>query len=144
MFYKIATVQRVAMRSYSFKDGLKVPAGTVLSFPNLRYNTDPDNWAADATTFNGKRWLHRRAGFDASKYQFASTAENAFDWGAGLHACPGRFMADITIKLILISLVTNYDMKLPEGSPERPVESRRFTDMTPDTSTPVLIRSVKR
>lgn len=138
-----ATVQRYAMDSYSFKDGLHVPAGTVVSFPNLRYNTDSARaLTPEAGTFDGKRWLRRRAGFDTSKFQFASTAEDAFDWGAGLHACPGRFMAEITIKLILICLVTRYDMKLADGG-SRPAESRRFMDLTPDTSTPVMIKDVQ-
>lgn len=130
------------MTEYTFKDGLHVPAGTVISFPNLRHNLDP-SLVSDADTFDGKRWLRRRAGFDVSKFQFASTAEDAFDWGGGLHACPGRFMAEVTIKLILIYLVTNYDMKLTEEGPERPVESRRFMDLTPDTSMPVLIRDLQ-
>ncbi|OTA96278.1 hypothetical protein M434DRAFT_19733 [Hypoxylon sp. CO27-5] len=137
--FQEATVQRFAMTSYPFKDGLHVPAGTVVSFPNLRYNTDPTRpMTPEAGAFDGKRWLRRRAGFDTSKFQFASTAEDAFDWGAGLHACPGRFMAEITIKLILICLVTKYDMKLPDGGQDRPAESRRFMDLTPDTSTPVM------
>lgn len=130
------------MTGHTFKDGLHVPAGTVVSFPNLRHNLDA-NLVPDAETFDGKRWLRRRLGFDVSKFQFASTAEDAFDWGGGLHACPGRFMAEVTIKLILIYLVTKYDMKLPEGGPERPVESRRFMDLTPDTSMPVLIRDLR-
>lgn len=141
--FQEATVQRYAMDSYSFKDGLHVPAGTVVSFPNLRYNTDSARaLTPEAGTFDGKRWLRRRAGFDTSKFQFASTAEDAFDWGAGLHACPGRFMAEITIKLILICLVTRYDMKLADGG-SRPAESRRFMDLTPDTSTPVMIKDVQ-
>ena len=37
----LATVQRYAMTPYTFKDGLQVPVGTVISFPNLRYNTQP-------------------------------------------------------------------------------------------------------
>ncbi|KAI7774072.1 hypothetical protein LA080_009309 [Diaporthe eres] len=135
----LPTVQRYAMTGYTFKDGLHVPAGTVVSFPNLRYNLDPD-LVPEADTFDGKRWLRRRAGFDSSKFQFASTAEDSFDWGGGLHACPGRFMAEVTIKLILIYLVTKYDMKLQEGGPNRPVEARRFMDLTPDTSMPILIR----
>lgn len=130
------------MTEYTFKDGLHVPAGTVISFPNLRHNLDP-NLMPEADTFDGKRWLRRRAGFDVSKFQFASTAEDAFDWGGGLHACPGRFMAEVTIKLILVYLVTKYDMKLTERVPERPVESRRFMDLTPDTSMPVLLRDVR-
>jgi cytochrome P450 len=138
-------VQRFAVAPYTFKDGLHIQAGTVVSFPTLRHNTDDATNAlgSDAGTFDGRRWLRRRAGFDASKFQFASTAEDAFDWGGGPHACPGRFMADMTIKLILICLVTRYDMKLPEGAEDRSAESRRFTDMTPDLSMPVMIRDLQ-
>lgn len=132
------------MTGYNFKDGLHIPAGTVVSFPNLRYNLDPTGaLVSQASIFDGKRWLRRRSGFDASKFQFASTAEDAFDWGGGPHACPGRFMAEVTIKLILISLVKRYDMKLPQGDRERPAESRRFMDLTPDTSVPVLLRDLQ-
>ncbi|KAH9904511.1 cytochrome P450 [Xylariomycetidae sp. FL2044] len=146
--FQEATVQRFSLTSYTFKDGLRIPAGTVVSFPNLRYNTDPSSASTpDAGTFDHQRWLRRRAGFDTSKFQFASTAEDAFDWGGGLNACPGRFMADVTIKLILISLVTRYDMRLgDDGSGGegggRPAESRRFMELTPDTSTPILVRDV--
>ncbi|KAI1424626.1 cytochrome P450 [Xylaria sp. FL1777] len=143
--FQEGTVQRYTMTPYTFKDGLYVPARTVVSFPNLRYNMDTMSPAGpDADAFDGKRWLRRRAGFETSKFQFASTAEDAFDWGGGPHACPGRFMADVTIKLILICLVTKYDMKLPEGGQERPSESRRFMDRSPDTSTPVMIRDIQK
>lgn len=124
------------MTRYTFKDGLHVPAGTVVSFPNLRHNLD-SNLVPEADTFDGTRWLRRE------QVPVRVHAEDAFDWGAGLHACPGRFMAEVTIKRILIYLVTKYDMKLPEGGPERPVESRRFMDLTPDTSMPVMIRDLR-
>ncbi|KAG6356474.1 hypothetical protein INS49_015862 [Diaporthe citri] len=87
------TVQRYAMTEYTFKDGLHAPAGTVVSFPNLRHNLDP-NLVPQADTFDGKRWLRRRLGLDVSKFQFASTAGDAFDWGGG---------------------AARYDMKLTEG-----------------------------
>ncbi|KAI1329406.1 cytochrome P450 [Xylariaceae sp. FL0255] len=141
--FQQATVQRFAMTPYTFKDGLHIPSHTVVSFANLHYNMDTASPAGpDPDRVDGKRWLRRRA-FETSKYKFASTSEDAFDWGAGLHACPGRFMADVTIKLILISLVTKYDMKLCEGAQERPSESRRFMDLTPDTSMPVMIRDLE-
>ena len=47
---------------------------------NLRHNLDT-NMVPNADTFDGKRWLRRRTGFDMSKFQFASMAEDAFDWG---------------------------------------------------------------
>ncbi|GAW16232.1 hypothetical protein ANO14919_056550 [Xylariales sp. No.14919] len=142
--FQEATVQRYAMTPYTFKDGLRVPAGTVISFPNLRYNTDPSSiLMSEAGTFDGNRWVRRRFAPGMSKFQFASTAEDAFDWGAGPHACPGRFMAEVTIKLILIRLITRYDMKLSEGGPERPAESKRFMDLAPDTSMPVMLRDAQ-
>ncbi|KAI5919755.1 cytochrome P450 [Camillea tinctor] len=142
--FQEATVQRVAISPYTSKDSLRIPTGIVLSFPNLRYNIDPDSTLLnDASTFNGNRWLSHRAGFDTSKFQFASTAGDVFDWSGGLHAWPGRFMADVTIKLILICLVTRYEMKLPEGGKERPTESRRFMDLTPDTSMEILVKSLQ-
>jgi cytochrome P450 len=129
------------MAPYTFKDGLHIPSGTVISFPNLHYNTDSSR-VPDAATFDGYRWLRRRAGYDTSKFQFASTAEDMFDWGGGLHACPGRFMAEITIKLILVSLITKYDMKLVE-SKDKLAESRRFMDLTPNTSVPIMIKDLQ-
>ncbi|KAI1114346.1 cytochrome P450 [Nemania sp. NC0429] len=140
--FQKATVQRYAMTTYTFKDGLQVPAGTVISFPNLRYNTDSSTMS-EASTFDGKRWLHRRFVPGMSKFQFASTTEDAFNWGAGPHACTGRFMAEVTIKLMLICLIAKYDMKLSEEGPERPAEFKRFLDLAPDTSMAVTLRDVQ-
>lgn len=133
------------MTPYTFKDGLHVPDGTIISFPNLSYNLDPSRPTTGAlhSVFDGKRWLKRRTAFDTSKFQFASTADDGFDWGGGPHACPGRFMADVTIKLILVSLITKYDMKIIEGGDDRPAQASRFLDSTPDTSVPVMVRDVR-
>ncbi|KAI0450722.1 hypothetical protein F5B21DRAFT_489777 [Xylaria acuta] len=44
-------VQHFAMAPYTFKDGLHVPADTVVSFPNLRHNTDTSSpLVPDAST----------------------------------------------------------------------------------------------
>ncbi|KAK7728817.1 hypothetical protein SLS63_006425 [Diaporthe eres] len=40
--FQEATSQRYGMTEYTFKYGLHVPAGTVVSFPNLRRNLDPN------------------------------------------------------------------------------------------------------
>ncbi|TGJ76842.1 hypothetical protein E0Z10_g10796 [Xylaria hypoxylon] len=57
-FHGVATVQRYAMTPYTFKDGFHVPARTVVSFPNLRYNTGPSSaLVSEASTFDGKCWV---------------------------------------------------------------------------------------
>lgn len=133
------------MVPYTFQDGLKVPKRTMIAFPTYRFNIDTDRDAvgADAAAFHGKRWIERRAEFNTSKFQFASTANDIFDWGSGVHACPGRFMADFTIKLILICLIKRYDMKLVDGSKDRPAETRRFFSVEPDTSMPIMFKDLK-
>lgn len=40
------------------------------------------------------------------------TADNLISPGHGRHACPGRFFASAEIKIILIGLLQNYDIKL--------------------------------
>lgn len=41
-----------------------------------------------------------------------STADDIISPGHGRHACPGRFFASAEIKIILIGLLQNYDIKL--------------------------------
>lgn len=41
-----------------------------------------------------------------------STTDNLIPPGHGRHACPGRFFASAEIKIILIGLLQNYDIKL--------------------------------
>lgn len=33
-----------------------------------------------------------------------------------MHACPGRFMAASEIKIIMIEILMNYDLRLPTGA----------------------------
>lgn len=40
------------------------------------------------------------------------TADGLISPGHGRHACPGRFFASVEIKIILIGLLQNYDIKL--------------------------------
>ncbi|KAI1353590.1 cytochrome P450 [Xylaria sp. FL0043] len=91
---------RYAMTPYTFKNGLHIPAGTVVSCPNLRYNADSSTASLpNAGTSDGK---------------------HAYDRGGGSQACPGRIMTGVTIKLILflIHLITRCSMKLSERRPE--------------------------
>jgi hypothetical protein len=56
--------------------------------------------------------------------------------------CPGRFLADVTIKLILIYLLANYDIKYPDGISVRPADGRRNLMIAPDMTTPILFKKL--
>lgn len=133
-----ATMQRTVVVPYTFKDGLTLPAGISVNFTSLQHSTDRDSQGADSDNFDPKRWVKKRQHFDTSKFQFASTSDDWTNWGGGPHACPGRFLADVTIKLILIYLLTNYDIKYPDGITARPADGRRNLMITPDMTTPIF------
>lgn len=135
-----ATMQRTVVVPYTFKDGLTIPPGLSVNFTSLQHSTDRDLYGPDVKTFEPKRWTKKRQGFDTSKFQFASTSDDWLNWGGGPHACPGRFLADVTIKLILIYLLTNYDIKYPDGVTKRPADGRRGLMITPDMTTPILFK----
>lgn len=139
-----ATMQRTALVPYTFKDGLTVPAGFSVNFTALQHSLDEDIHGPNAAVFEPKRWVNRRQGFDTSKYQFASTSDDWLNWGGGPHACPGRFLADIAIKLTLVYLLTNYEIKYPEGRSERPADGKRNLIITPDMTLPIMFKQVSK
>ncbi|PKX91378.1 cytochrome P450 [Aspergillus novofumigatus IBT 16806] len=51
---------------------------------------------------------------------FVATSPESLGFGLGKEACPGWFLADLEIKLILYYLLTHYDIKLPEGVTAKP------------------------
>ncbi|KAI0490971.1 cytochrome P450 [Xylaria cf. heliscus] len=104
------TVERMAVVPYRFDDGLHIPAGTQLSFPNQQLNLDADIYP-DAKTFQADRFLRKRMDDDPNKHHFASVSEDSITWGSGYHACPGRFLAQDTLKLVFIYLIEDFEFK---------------------------------
>lgn len=135
-------MQRTVISPYTFKDGLHIPAGFSINFPSMQHSLDAELYGPDVNSFDPKRWINKRQGFDTSKYQFASSSDYWLNWGNGPHACPGRFLADITIKLIIIHILTNFDIKNPEGVTERQSTQRNLI-ITPDMANPILFKEIK-
>ncbi|KAK2007311.1 cytochrome P450 [Colletotrichum eremochloae] len=115
---------RRLQKDQTFSNGLKLPAGTPISFPlwgvynspstntfSADYNAGTGN--APPTEFDGFRFarLREQPGRE-TKHQAATTGPDAFNFGHGPHACPGRFFAVHVIKCIFIELLLNYDVRL--------------------------------
>ncbi|KAL8840020.1 MAG: hypothetical protein Q9170_001504 [Blastenia crenularia] len=110
----LVTVTRSAVRPYTFKDGFHLPAHTLISFPMAELNHDPDVWP-ESSVFDGSRFLRMRQKGDANSWQFAFVGENSINFGAGTHACPGRYYVSAEIKLMLAHLLQNYEIQWPQG-----------------------------
>ncbi|KXX72861.1 Ent-kaurene oxidase [Madurella mycetomatis] len=134
------TVERMAAEPFTFKDGLHIPKFSQLAFPRYPYGMDSDV-NPDPKTFDYKRHLKKRTGEDATKFHFASVSDDTLAWGTGMHACPGRFLAQEALKLIFLRLVSRYDIK--HDGEKRPGPDRMMgLFMGPDASANILVKEV--
>jgi len=69
---------------------------------------------ADASQFDGYRFARiRDLPGNAAKYQAPSADPYQLNFSAGKHACPGRFFAIFKLKVMIITLLRDYDFRLP-------------------------------
>lgn len=124
---------------WTSSDGLHIPAGTQISFPNGQLNLDPDIYP-DATNFDPKRFYPKRKSADGNKFHFASVSDDSLNFGAGFHACPGVFLAQEAIKLIFVHMLTNYDFTYTEERQTRLEDKADNLIMLPNFATPILFK----
>jgi ent-kaurene oxidase len=129
----------MAVTPWTFKDGLTIPAGSQIGFPNLQIARDPD-LHPDADTFDAKRYLRKREEIDPTKFHFASVTDDSLHFGSGFHACPGRFLSQDAIKLIFIHLLSHYDLKYAEDGQKRPADMPLDFSIMPDAATSILLK----
>ncbi|KAF2492514.1 cytochrome protein [Lophium mytilinum] len=133
-------VNRVAEETVTLSDGTVIPKGATLGVPTLR-SVDPSVFP-DPFKFDGHRFLNlSQEPGGATKYQFVSTSNDSIVFGHGKHACPGRFFASNEIKIILVHLLTKYDVKFSDGVTERPVPMHMGADLIPNPDMKILIKS---
>ncbi|OLN97589.1 Ent-kaurene oxidase 4 [Colletotrichum chlorophyti] len=136
----ITSFIRKVVKPIDLSDGTHLPSGTKVLAPQAgishdeRYFEDPD--AFDALRFYK---LRQRSNEDANRWQFTSINDTNMNFGAGKHACPGRFFAGNEIKMVLAYFLLNYDMKLKDGE-ARPKPMVMVMSKTPDPNGEVLFR----
>ncbi|KAL7928322.1 cytochrome P450 [Trichoderma chlorosporum] len=124
----LVTVTRSAVKAYVFKDGLRLPKNTQFSFPNYEVNHDPDVYPSPEQ-FDPWRFLKMRKTIDSNKYHFAYASDHIINFGSGTHACPGRYYASYEIKLILVHILTRYDVRWPDGQSRPPGMPHDFANI---------------
>ena len=65
------------------------------------------------------------------------------NFGAGTHACPGRFFSALVIKFLLVALMTRYEVKFEGADQKRPVDAVHDFTMVPNAAAKMMIRSKK-
>lgn len=132
------------MRPISLSDGTYLPTGTNLLTPlwgisnDERYYPSPEKF--DALRFYNMR---QQTEADANRWQFTSIGETNMNFGAGKHACPGRFFAGNEIKMVLAHFLLNYDVRLKDGQ-GRPKGMVIMMSRAPDMKGEVLFKRRNR
>ncbi|KAE8445045.1 hypothetical protein EG329_013759 [Mollisiaceae sp. DMI_Dod_QoI] len=111
---------RKVLKPIVLSDGTYLPLNSWISVPHSSIAGDANNFSSP-TTFDGLRFFKQRQASptEANKHQFVSIDAKNMYFGAGKHACPGRFFAAMLIKMILAELLMRFDFELEDGE-DRP------------------------
>ncbi|QKD48406.2 cytochrome P450 [Fusarium oxysporum Fo47] len=111
----LTTFQRAAIADMKLPDGTFVPKGTKLEINTCSIHKDHELYE-NPEQFDGLRFHKwRKAPGKEKRYMYSSSGTDDLSWGFGRHACPGRYLSAINIKLIMAELLMNYNIKLPDG-----------------------------
>ncbi|KAI0294857.1 cytochrome P450 [Multifurca ochricompacta] len=111
-------MQRVALRPFTFSNGMTIPAGTMVAFPLGAVHTDGAAYS-NPEEFDGFRFsklCEKEGDVLATKYKAVSPSLKAYflAWGA-THGDPGRFFAANEVKVLLAHILVTYDIKFEDG-----------------------------
>ncbi|KAG6187433.1 hypothetical protein E4U36_008024 [Claviceps purpurea] len=134
-----ASLARVALKEFTFSNGLHIPKGSVIFTPNSPIFED-ERFYPKAKTFDGFRFSRMRGDPKLkSSCDLTATNEQSMHFGTGRHACPGRFMVSDEVKLAVIFNLQNFDIAMENFGP-RPKNHAFGKFMLPDMAAKIWLR----
>lgn len=125
------------------EDGILLPKGSLVSCLSYSAQTD-DTVFEDPFVFDPFRFSRIREADPAANVSLVSTGPTFLPFGHGRHACPGRFLLDFELKMIIAHLVMNYDLDLPvEYGGVRPKSEWLAEAILPPTQGKIRVRRRK-
>lgn len=126
------------------KDGTVIPKGAKITWAAHNHMHDP-SVTADPTIFDPLRSYRKRHSSPElmNKYLASTASLDSLAFGYGGQACPGRWFSVGEVKLILVKLLSEYDVKFTPGRTTRPLNLFAGENSFPDPSVNVMIKSRK-
>lgn len=127
--------------------GIELPKGSLISFLSQPAHVDEATYE-EPLKYDPFRFSRvREAATDSTKanmLSFVSTGPGYLPFGHGKHACPGRFLIDFELKMIIAYVLTNYDVKFPEEyGGRRPANQWLAEAMVPPNGVKILVKRRK-
>ncbi|KAK1217054.1 hypothetical protein PQX77_020297 [Marasmius sp. AFHP31] len=129
---------RIVDKEFVLPNGTTLPVGARVGLAAYESHHNKATYSSPEE-FNGSRFVEMG---NNVKNLMTTPSEDWMVFGAGRHACPGRFFAVNTLKLLLGHLLLNYDVKLPDGA-KLPEPTWVGSALLPNTSAGVLFRKRK-
>lgn len=133
------TMMRQTTAPFTPSCGPTLPPGTLIAFANNRFDmsTSPKY---DPNEFDGFRFSKQRQSEEGeTKMQLITPHPDSLTWGYGSHACPGRLFAASEVKIIVIHLLTRFEMRMKDGVGRPPSTSHDFQIM-PDMGAEIVFQ----
>ena len=122
-------LRKVMVNNLRTEDGILLPKGcdvSMLSFPiqsdgdlfDEPFKFDPFRYSrireASIATSSDSDKKASDTKVPAPTLSFVSTGSQFLPFGHGKHACPGRYLVDFELKMILAYILLNYEIEFPE------------------------------
>jgi cytochrome P450 len=122
-------LRKVMVHNLVTDTGIRLPKGTVISFLSQPAQMDGETYEEphkyDPFRFSRMRDVaNNSANTNSTTPSFVSTGSSYLPFGHGKHACPGRFLLEFELKMIIAYVLGNYDIKFPEEYDGKRPENR--------------------
>jgi len=128
----LENMNRLAIRPFTFSNGVTIPAGTTIAAPACAIHMDEEIYS-DPQQFDGFRFSKLSAldgDVAQTKHQAVTTSPKHLAFGLGRHACPGRYFAVNQLKALIAHIIITYDIKV-ENYEKLPREIRFASPLGP-------------
>ena len=94
------------------RDGIRVPAGTVVGMFGWTVHRDQNIYGEDANTYNPDRWLRGAESEDSFRRRIQKMKQAELGFGHGTRSCVGRHIALLEMYKLVATLFGLFDVRL--------------------------------
>ena len=138
-----AIFRQVLVDNLYTPQGHHLARGTNVSFISRGAHMNTATYGPSARKFDPFRFSRVReaASTAAANVAFVTTGPDFLPFGHGRHSCPGRFIADFELKMMMACVLRNYDLRLSgEYGGRRPENVWHAEALYPPENVKILVR----